>query len=213
MMRFSLFFALALSFPALAQPPAKYAEAIRSLEGLIERERRDAGIPGLSIVLVEDQTVLWAKGFGHADLAKTRPTSTDTVYRVGSVSKLFTDIAVMQLVEEGKLDLDAPVTKYLPEFKPENLLGKPIALRQLMAHRSGLVREPSVGNYFDPDSPSLEKTVASLNGVPFVYEPWTKTKYSGYDPEVAGLEGDPYCSRFDSFSSVICHRTLRALSR
>ena len=56
--------------PVTAQPPAKYADAIKRLDALIERERQENGIPGLSVAVVEDQTVIWAKGFGHADLAK-----------------------------------------------------------------------------------------------------------------------------------------------
>ena len=72
----------------------------------------------------------------------------------------------MKLVESGELDLDVPVTTYLPDFKPNNTTGKPITLRQLMTHRSGLVRESPVGNYFDPTDPTLEDTVASLNGTP-----------------------------------------------
>jgi CubicO group peptidase (beta-lactamase class C family) len=168
MSRASILLAFVLSSPAWGQPPP-YGDAIRHLERVIERERVDAGIPGLSVAVVDGDSVVWARGFGHADLARTRLADADTVYRVGSVSKLFTDVAVMQLVEEGKLDLDAPVTRYLPDFRPANPPGKAITLRQLMAHRSGLVREPPVGNYFDPDQPSLEKTVASLNGVPLVY--------------------------------------------
>src|SRR5436190_648599 len=83
------------------------------------------------------------------------PATPDTVYRVGSVSKLFTDLAIMQLVERGLLDLDDPITKYLPDFKPRNRFDVAITLRQLMSHRAGLVREPPLGNYFDPDEPSL----------------------------------------------------------
>jgi serine beta-lactamase-like protein LACTB len=197
MIRVSTFLAFLLSSPAFGQPPVKYADAIKHLESVIERERQDAGIPGLSVAVIDDQSVVWAKGFGHADLAGTRLVGPDTVFRVGSVSKLFTDIAVMQLVEEGKLDLDADVTKYLPDFKPNNQSGKAITLRQLMAHRSGLLREPPVGNYFDPDSPSLAKTVASLNKVPLVYEPGARTKYSNAAVAVVGqiverVDGRPF---------------------
>ena len=197
MSRVSILLAFVLSAPAVGQPPAKYADAIKHLKGVIERERKDAGIPGLAVAVVDDQSVVWTKGYGHADLARTRLVGSGTVFRVGSVSKLFTDIAVMQLVEEGKLDLDADVAKYLPEFKPDNPFGKPITLRQLMAHRSGLVREPPVGNYFDPDSPSLEKTVTSLNGVPLVYEPGSKLKYSNAGIAVVGrvverVDGRPF---------------------
>src|SRR5206468_9757572 len=99
--------------------------------------------------------------FGFQDRDKKTPATAETIYRVGSVSKLFTDVAVMQLVEEGKLDLDAPVTTYIPDFKPvPKPEHKPITLRMLMSHRSGLIREPPVGNYFDPTEPGLEKTVA-----------------------------------------------------
>jgi CubicO group peptidase (beta-lactamase class C family)/D-alanyl-D-alanine dipeptidase len=197
MKRMSLPLALLLPLSVIGAPPARYAGAIQTLEAQIERERVDAGIPGLSVVLVEDQTVLWAKGFGHSDRARTRLATPETVFRVGSVSKLFTDLAVMQLVEEGKLDLDAPVTKYLPEFQPDTAAGTRITLRQLMSHRSGLIREPPVGNYFDPQPPSLEKTVASLNGTPLVYEPGTKTKYSNAAIAVVGrvvekVDGRPF---------------------
>jgi serine beta-lactamase-like protein LACTB len=177
---------LLFASPLCAQP-AKYAEALKATEAVIERERVDAGIPGLSVAIVEDQTVIWSKGFGHADLARTRPEMPDAVYRVGSVSKLFTDIAVMQLVEEGKLDLDAPVTKYLPNFKPDNPKDFKVTLRHMMSHRAGLVREPPAGSYFDPQAPDLEKTVASLNGLPLVYEPGTKTKYSNAAIAAVGL--------------------------
>src|SRR6185369_3958903 len=117
-------------------------------------------------------------GFGFADPVKKIPATAETVYRVGSVSKLFTDIAIMQLVEQGKLDLDAPVTRYLSDFKPRNTFGKSITLRQLMSHRSGLVREPPVGHYFDPDNPTLAATISSLNKTSLVYAPESHTKYS-----------------------------------
>jgi CubicO group peptidase (beta-lactamase class C family)/D-alanyl-D-alanine dipeptidase len=206
MSRFVPLVVLALPFPAIAQSTGKYADAIKAIEIAIDRERVTAGILGLSIAIVDDQTVLWAKGFGHSNLARTRLATPETVYRVGSVSKLFTDIAVMQLVEEGKLDLDAPVTKYLPNFKPENTFGKPITLRQLMAHRSGLVREPPVGNYFEPNAPTLEKTVGSLNGLPLVYEPGSKIKYSNAAIAVVGRVVEQVDGR--EFTTAVRERTL-----
>jgi CubicO group peptidase (beta-lactamase class C family)/D-alanyl-D-alanine dipeptidase len=160
-------------------PPARpYEEAAKQLEAFIRREVADKGLPALSIALVDDQTIVWARGIGFADPKARTPATADTVYRVGSVSKLFTDLAVMQLVERGALDLDAPVTKVLPDFKPANPFDKPITLRQLMTHRSGLVRESPVGHYFDPSTPSLARTVQSLNRTELVYVPQTRTKYS-----------------------------------
>ncbi len=156
----------------------QYAAVAEHLTPFIEREVREKRLPALSIALVDDQKIVWAHGFGFADPQAKEPATADTIYRVGSVSKLFTDLAVMQLVERGVLDLDAPITKYLPDFKPGNPFDKPITLRQMMAHRSGLVREPPVGNYFDPTGPSLAKMVDSLNKTDLVYAPETKTKYS-----------------------------------
>jgi serine beta-lactamase-like protein LACTB len=171
-----------LSSGALAQtsigPPERYAAAVAALERFIEHEVARKELPALSIALVDDQTIVWARGFGLADPDRKLPATAETVYRVGSVSKLFTDIAIMQLVERAVLDLDAPVSRYLPDFKPTNASGKAITLRHLMAHRSGLVREPPVGHYFDPSNPSLAQTVGSLNATELVYPPETKIKYS-----------------------------------
>jgi serine beta-lactamase-like protein LACTB len=176
--------ALVFAFPgrscadANIAPAKKYEAAVRALEPFIEREIKDKGLPALSIALVDDQEIVWARGFGLANPREQTPATAATVCRVGSVSKLFTDIAVMRLVEQGKLDLDAPVTRYLPDFKPANPFDKPITLRQLMAHRSGLVREPPVGNYFDPSELSLAKMVESLNKTELVYPPGERIKYS-----------------------------------
>lgn len=163
------------------KPPSvrtDYQSAIEVLERFIAHEMADKNLPAVSIALVDDQKTVWSKGFGFSDPVRKVPATADTVYRVGSVSKLFTDIAVMQMVEQGKIDLDAPVTRYLPNFKPRNTFGKPITLRQLMSHRSGLVREPPVGHYFDPNNPTLAATIASLNKTSLVYAPETRTKYS-----------------------------------
>jgi CubicO group peptidase (beta-lactamase class C family)/D-alanyl-D-alanine dipeptidase len=190
------FAVLSLGFAALfplgvsaqdAQPPREYAAVADQLERLIEREMRLQGLPIVSIALVDDQRVVWSKGFGVVDSATRRGAGPQTVFRVGSVSKLFTDVAIMQLVEQGKVDLDAPVTKYLPGFHPHNPYGKAITLRQLMSHRAGLVREPPVGSYFDSTSPPLAATVASLNRTTLVYPPESHSKYSNAAIATVGL--------------------------
>lgn len=165
---------------------ADYKPAIEVLERFIKHEMADKDLPAVSIALIDDQQVVWAGGFGFADPVKKIPATAETVYRVGSVSKLFTDIAVMQLVEQEKLDLDAPVTRYLPNFRAGNPFGKAISLRQLMSHRSGLVREPPVGNYFETTEPSLARTVASLNRTSLVYSPGSRIKYSNAAIAVVG---------------------------
>jgi D-alanyl-D-alanine dipeptidase/CubicO group peptidase (beta-lactamase class C family) len=158
---------------------ADYSNIQRKLAAFIEREMRDKQIPAISIALVDgDQTVL-ALGFGKAN-SRGDKASANTIYRVGSVSKLFTDLAVMQLAAADKLDIDADVRKYLPDFQPRNPFGVPITLRQLMSHQSGLVRESPIGHYFDDGEPSLADTVKSLNET-------SHTKYSNAGVSVAGL--------------------------
>ncbi len=166
--------------------PAKYANITAPLEKLIQAEMKNQSLPALSIALVDDQQVVWTKGLGLAVPKNKVPASEDTIYRVGSVSKLFTDTAVMQLVEKGEIDLDAPVTRYLPDFHPANPFHTPITFRELMSHRSGLVREPPVGHYFDSTAPTLKATVESLNSTTLIYPPGTHTKYSNAAIAVVG---------------------------
>jgi len=165
---------------------ARYAGAARALTTFIEHERAAKAIPAISIALVDGQRIVWARGFGWADSAKSVPATANTVYRVGSVSKLFTDIGIMQLVERKQIDLDAPIQRYLPDFHPRNSFGGSITARELTSHRAGLGREPPVGNYFDDTGPSLAATIASLNRTSLVYAPGTHTKYSNAGIAVLG---------------------------
>ena len=158
----------------------------RALESFIQYQLAEKQLPAISVALVDDQQIVWARGFGLADPDKKTSATAGTIYRVGSVSKLFTDIGVMQLVERGELNLDAPITDYLADFHPRNPFGKQITLRQLMSHRSGLVREPAVGHYFDPNEPSVAATVESLKPTTLVYAPGTHTKYSNAGITVVG---------------------------
>lgn len=183
-------FVLLFPLPSGAQDKgaaARYQAVIEALEKWLPREIEAKGIPALSVALVDDQTLVWAKGFGHADPHAKELATADTVYRVGSVSKPITALLLMMLVEAGLIDLDAPVQKYLPDFKPKNTSGKQITLRQMLCHKSGLVRESPVGNYFDASEPSLAATVASLNQTELVYVPETTTSYSNAALATVGL--------------------------
>jgi len=184
-------------------PRSDYVAVSKALEPLIQHELAGKQLPAISIALVDDQQIVWAQGFGYADPGAKVPATANTVYRAGSVSKLFTDIGVMQLVEQGELQLDRPVTDYLPEFHPKNPFGTPITLRELMSHRSGLVREPPIGHYFDPTEPSVATTVKSLNETTLVYAPGTHTKYSNAGITVVGyvlerLKAEPYAKYLKS---------------
>ena len=168
-------------------PPQKdYAAIAAALQPMIQQEMEDKQLPAFSIALVDGNQIVWAEGFGYQDPEKKVPATVHTVYRVGSVSKLFTDIAIMQMVEAGKISLDAPVTQYIPDFHPKNPFNQPITLRELMSHRAGLLREPPVGNYFDPTEPTLQSTVRSMNSTELVYAPGSHSKYSNAGVAVVG---------------------------
>ncbi|MEP6692558.1 MAG: serine hydrolase domain-containing protein, partial [Gemmatimonadaceae bacterium] len=178
-----------LSLGAQPTVPAttRYAAVAAALERLIEHERADKRLPAVSIALVDGHDIVWARGFGYQNPKDSTPATAETVYRVGSVSKLFTDIGIMQLVERGTIDLDAPVSRVLgARFAPRNAFVDSITLRQMMSHRAGLVREPPAGNYFDPRGSSLGDMVASLNRTALVYPPTTHTKYSNAAIGVVG---------------------------
>jgi len=192
---FSYFFLIPLYLiackPSTSDAPTKvlapgYQELAKELELAIESEIADKDLPALSIALVDGQELVYARGFGHQDAAKKIPADMHTIYRIGSVSKLFTDIAIMQEVEAGNIDLDADIQTYLPDFNPKNPFEKKITLRQLMSHRAGLVREPPIGHYFDNTGVDLQKTVQSLNDTELVYEPELRTKYSNAGIAVVG---------------------------
>lgn len=188
--------ALVCAAPAAAQP-AELAPVAASVEAAAQAELADKEIPSIAVALVDRSGVVWSRAWGTADADGKVAATPATLYRAGSVSKLFTDVAVMRLVEQGKIDLDAPVTRYLPDFRPENPFGGSITLRQLMTHRSGLVREAPRGHYFDDDAKGQADAVASLNATRLVAAPGAITKYSNAGIAVVGevvarVAGKPY---------------------
>jgi CubicO group peptidase (beta-lactamase class C family)/D-alanyl-D-alanine dipeptidase len=200
------------AIPPFAQsvgPPGNYAPVAEALSKFIQHEMGDKKLPAFSMALVDDQQIVWAQGFGYGDPDKKIPASPETVYRIGSVSKLFTDIGVMQLVERGELDLDAPIQKYLPDFQPHNPFHKDITLRQLMSHRAGLLREPPVGNYFDPSELSLSAMVHSLNDTTLVYPPETHTKYSNAGVATVGYVLEKHSGQ--PFATYLRHAVLEPM--
>lgn len=183
---FSALLAAGVAFAQNVPAGPSHAPLARLVSEAIRYELADKKIPALSIALVDGDSIVWAEGFGFADPTVKSPATASTVHRVGSVSKLFTDIALMRLVEQGKVALDAPVTRYLPAFAPTNRFQSPITVGMLMTHYSGLVRESPVGNYFDPTEPSLAASIASLNETEVIYPPGTRLKYSNAGIGVVG---------------------------
>jgi CubicO group peptidase (beta-lactamase class C family) len=115
--------------------------SIAGLDECIQREMRRIKAPGLSIAIVAGKTSLLEKGYGWADRAAGRKADADTIFNLGSVSKLFTNVAIMTLVEKGIVELDAPVTTYVPELGGMKTRGSSfsgVTLRSMLCHHSGL---------------------------------------------------------------------------
>src|SRR6185503_14831814 len=107
------------------------------LDGLVPLQIKHDDIAGATIAVVKEGKLLFAKGYGYADVEKQKPVSAqDTLFRPGSISKLFTWTAIMQLYEQGKLDLDRDVNAYL-DYKIPDAFGKPITLKNIMTHTPG----------------------------------------------------------------------------
>ena len=107
------------------------------LDKLLGREMEKHHIAGAAVSVVKDGKLFFAKGYGYADLENGIPVDPEqTIFRIGSVAKLFTWTAVMQLVEQGKLDLDADINTYL-DFRIPDTYPQPITLKHLLTHTSG----------------------------------------------------------------------------
>jgi CubicO group peptidase (beta-lactamase class C family) len=188
-----LFAVLIFAMPAEAvrkpQTASLAPETLRQIEAIVETERVKEKIPGLSIAIASGNRVVFAKGFGLADVEHSVPATPETVYRTASIAKSMTATAVMQLVEQGKLDLDAPIQKYCPAF-PE----KPwrVTARQLLGHLGGIRhyksnRESSGTQHFD----TIVSSLAIFKDEPLLHEPGTKYSYTTYGYSVLGcaIEG------------------------
>lgn len=156
------------------------------LDGYMPYALNTGDIPGAVVVVVKDGQILSARGFGYADVDKRLPVDGErTLFRPGSVSKLVTWTAVMQLVEQGKLDLDADVNTYL-DFKIPARAGKPITLRQIMTHTAGF--EESVKYLIVYDKAKAKPLGELLKArIPErIFDAGTTPAYSNYATSLAG---------------------------
>ncbi|NNC37922.1 MAG: beta-lactamase family protein [Hyphomonadaceae bacterium] len=144
-------------------------------------ETMDASsVPGLAVILFDGDGVFYEKSFGIADKDKT-PVSLDTPFQLGSVSKSFAALLLVQLAAENQLDLDAPVSDFLPDFRPQDkIAGREMTVREIIAHRSGFSTLDGNREQDNTDRGSdvFEKAVAKLNTVQLQSEPGSVFQYS-----------------------------------
>ncbi|KAK2867400.1 hypothetical protein Q8A67_025517 [Cirrhinus molitorella] len=122
------------------QSVSKYTAAIETSRDLLQRIKDEVGAPGMVIGVSVDGSHVWREGVGYADLENRVPCGPDTVMRIASISKPLTAAAVARLWEDGKIDLDAPVQKYVPEFPQKQYEGQNVTItsRMLLSHLSGI---------------------------------------------------------------------------
>jgi CubicO group peptidase (beta-lactamase class C family) len=202
----ALVFGFATAFVPVGSPPpvlaadpaatviARYREQIPELMA-----RR--GIPGLAVALVEGDRAQWVEGFGYRDRQGGAPVTVDTIFSVQSMSKLFTATAVMQAVGAGRLDLDEPITTYLPEFTVHSAFQehpeRKITLRMLLSHTAGFTHEAPVGNNNDLDPGDFDAHVRSISDTWLRFPVGTGYAYSNLGIDLAGyilerVEGKPF---------------------
>jgi CubicO group peptidase (beta-lactamase class C family) len=178
------------------------------LDGLVPLQLKRDDIAGATVSVVKDGKLLFAKGYGYADVEKQKPVSAqETLFRPGSISKLFTWTAIMQLYEQGKLDLDRDVNEYL-DYKIPDAFGKPITLKNIMTHTPGFEEQikdlftvgnskPVLGEYLKTHIPGR------------VYPPGTVPAYSNYATAVAGYIVERVSGR--PFDEYVAENILKPL--
>jgi CubicO group peptidase (beta-lactamase class C family) len=157
----------------------------QSIPGMMKESK----IPGLSIAVVDREGVIWTAGFGYTDYDCKTPVTPETIFSIQSMSKTFTATAVMIAVQDGLVDLDTPITEYLPDFKvnsrfEDNPQDK-MTLQLLLSHRAGFVHEAPVGNNFDNESPSYEAHIKSISDTWLKFPVGAKYSYSNLGIDLA----------------------------
>lgn len=166
---------------------SRVMEAGRLLDLWNRQQLEYRGLPGLAIAVVHDQEVVWSNTYGWADLEAREPLTSTTPFRIGSVTKLFTAAAVLQLRDAGKLRLDDPVSAHLPWFSvTTGGQDPPITIRHLLTHTAGLTREAPFPYWTDHVFPDREELIAALADQKAVYPPGAEYKYSNLGMALAG---------------------------
>ena len=165
------------------------------VDGYLPVEMERAAINGVTVTVVKDGQVLLARGYGMADREHRTPVTPDTLFRIGSISKLFTWTAVMQLVEQHRLDLDTDVQQYI-DFEIPKTFAEPVTLRHLMTHTAGF--EDSLHGMWASEGEDMDLRHYLVHRIPArIYAPGTVAAYSNYGATLAGyivqrVSGEPF---------------------
>src|SRR6266568_5868858 len=187
--------------PATSAPtpehPLNQADLTAFFDGVLPMQLERSDIAGASVLVMKDGNVLLQKGYGYADVKSKRPVDPNsTIFRLASISKLFTWISVMQLEEQGKLDLDTDINRYL-DFQIRPAFNKPITLRNLMTHTGGFVETVNNIIIVDPKLAVSLRDFLIRNQPMRIFPPGEIPAYSNYGVGLASyivqrVSGEPF---------------------
>jgi serine beta-lactamase-like protein LACTB len=157
--------------------------AISQSRSLIQNEMAGK-VPGMSVAVAVNGAIVWSEAFGFADLEAKKPATTATRFRIGSVSKPLTSAGLALLVEQGKIDLDAPIQKYIPDFPPKDGV---ITTRLLAGHLSGIRNYKGSKAASRQEYPHLRDGLKIFENDPLIAPPGTKFSYASYNWNTIGV--------------------------
>lgn len=174
--------------PVTSMPASKLDDAtVAKIEAIVAKAMTDYPTPGFAMCIVKDGQVVYSKGFGFADLASKRPVTAQSLLVQASVTKSLVSMAILRLAEQGKIDLDEPVTTYLPYFTMKDEGYKKITVRMLLSHRAGLPNSPDFWvEPLDATLNPLEQAVRDLAEMQLLFAPNTDWNYSSYGYSALG---------------------------
>lgn len=167
-----------------------YTEAIKMIDVWLHAQRDFERIPGLAVSIVNDQEIIFSKGYGFSDTENKVPMQAETIFSICSISKLFTSVAVMQLWEQGKLRLDDSISALIPGYNLQQQYAEtvPVTIRSLLTHSSGLPREAAFAYWSAPDFyfPTEKEMNEKLGSQQTLYPSSTYFQYSNLGMSLLG---------------------------
>ena len=195
-------------------PPAP-PQDLASLQEQLDKLRADAGVPGAGVALFDRSGVTWAGGLGDADLAKRQPVTADTLFRAGSITKGFVAVALLQLVDQGKLRLDARLKDIAPEVPVVNPWEQsdPVTVAEVLEHTAGFddMHFPRLYNFHEAaDIPLLTVIQRSAPELKVRWRPGTRTAYSNPGYLVAGYLVEKFSG--ETYEKYVTEHVLKPLA-
>jgi serine beta-lactamase-like protein LACTB, mitochondrial len=166
---------IGLRVPAFAQQAGPDSLASARARRALGEAVRDGAAPGVTVAVAAGGKLVWSEAFGVSDIATGAPATPATRFGVGSISKTFTLAAALALADEGKLDLDAPVERYLPDFPHRD---RGVTIRRIGAHQSGIADAFADRNYYTTQHFSLDSAYRGIAAAPLGFTPGSRSEYA-----------------------------------